>query len=219
MPELGKQPAPYTDSIIRALRDLIPTYVLSGHSVHDPFAGDGRKLAALCDLLGVQFTGTDLEPWRDADHRVRAGDSREYHTYPMSRPFSVVTSPTYNNGVNDHFNPQDASRRMTYRAAAGHELAEGNTGRWSGRHSATGERMYWQITREVVKHWPSVALVNVKNSIRRGSVYPLDEMWIELLKESYDVIHRYDVPCPGWRYGANRSARVDHETILVARRS
>lgn len=218
MPELGKQPAPFTQSIIRQLWQDIPRYVPQGHIIHDPFAGDGTRLGALCDLLGYPFSAVDLERWRDADQRVRFGNSIRPETYPQ-RPFAVVTSPTYNNGINDHFKPQDASRRKTYRVAAGHPLHEQNTGRWSGRHSKQGEQMYWQITREVVKNWPAVAMVNVKNSIRHGAVYPLVEMWTELLKDPYDVIEQREVPCPGWRVGTNHAARIDTEAILIARRA
>ena len=213
---MGENPAPFTYSIVDKLSELIPDYVPPGHTIHDPFAGGGRRLGGLCDQMGIPFTGTDLEPWDDRDPRVSIGDSTLSSTYPVA-PYSVITSPTYNNGVNDHFHPQDGSRRLTYRAAAGHELHASNTGRWSGRSSKKGEDEYWRITREVVKNWPSVALVNVKDSIRAGETYPLVQLWTDLLVEyGYDVL-REDVECPGWRFGANHEKRTSTEAILVAR--
>lgn len=217
---VAHHPAPFTESIIEALAVLIPQYVPEGHVIHDPFGGEGARLGALCDRLGYDFTGTDLESWLDKDKRVIVGDSTNGGTYPVN-PFAVVTSPTYNNGVNDHFKPQDASRRLTYRIRAGHPLHPNNTGRWSGRGSRKGEVEYWRLTRDVVKHWPDIALVNVKDSVRstwEGGVYPLVRLWTELLDElGYSVLSE-EVACPGWRFGTNSQARLDNEYILVARR-
>ena len=131
----------------------------------------------------------------------------------------IVTSPSYNNGVNDHFKPSDTSGRLTYRVAAGHELHPNNTGRHSGRGSRRGEEEYWRITRDVVKCWPDIALVNVKDSTRAGDVYPLIGKWTALLVECGYTVDRTDVPCPGWRFGANGAARADTEAILIARRA
>lgn len=212
----GKHPATFTDSIIESLAELIPIYAPHKVLIHDPFAGEGTKLAALCARLGYFFTGTDLEPWPNRDRRVSVGDSADPSTYPAGNYHAIVTSPTYNNGVNDHFKPSDTSRRLTYRAAAGHELHPGNTGRWSGRGSKRGESEYWRITRDVVKNWPDIAFVNVKDSIRVGEIYRLSGLWSDLLVAyGYDV-EWVDVPCPGWRFGSNSDARVDSEVILVA---
>lgn len=213
----GKHPAPFTDSIIEALADIIPERIPPWRIIHDPFAGEGKRLGALCDRLGYVFTGTDLEPWLDADPRVAVGDSTDPTTYPLG--FAVVTSPTYNNGVNDHFEPKDDSRRLTYRVRAGRELHENNTGRYSGRGSKRGEEAYWRITNDVVKHWSDIALVNVKDSTRAGEIYRLTRMWENLLADhGYDTIDWVDVPCPGWRFGSNSEVRADSEVILVATR-
>lgn len=212
-------PAPFTESLITALSGLIPMYANRRvHVIHDPFAGEGRRLGKLCDTLGFTFTGTDLERWKDADPRVGLGDSTDPTTYPSS-PFVVVTSPTYNNGVNDHFQPKDASRRLTYRVRAGHALHENNTGRYSGRGSKTAEAEYWRITRDVVKCWPDVALVNVKDSYRGDDRYRLTDMWAALLLNNGYEIEQVDVPCPGWRFGTNHERRVETEAIIVAQRT
>lgn len=219
MPETtGKHPAPFTDSIIAKLGGLIRAEVPAGHVIHDPFGGDGVRLGALCDRTDYAFSATDLEHWRDSDRRVRLGDATHAGTYPTV-PFAVVTSPTYNNGVNDHFLPADTSRRLTYRVAAGHALHENNTGRYSGRGSKSGEAAYWRLSREVVKHWPDIALVNVKDSTRAGLAYPLVILWRKLMVEHGYTVRPFRVRTPGWRYGANRGARVEFEVILVCRRN
>lgn len=214
----GKNPAPYTDSIIEALADIIPRHVPPDYWIHDPFGGEGKRLGALCDRLGYEFTGTDLEEWLDADPRILLGDSTDPSTYPIL-PHAVVTSPTYNNGVNDHFDAKDSSRRLTYRVRAGHALHLNNTGRYSGRGSKKGEAEYWRITRDCVKHWPDLVIVNVKDSVRgKTTVYPLVDLWCDLLAEYHYETGHINVPCPGWRYGTNSDARVDTEAILIASR-
>lgn len=126
---------------------------------------------------------------------------------------------TYNNGVNDHFKSTDGSRRLTYRERAGHELDPTNTGRWSGRGSRKAEAEYWKLTRKSITHWPDIAIVNVKDSVRstwEGGIYPLVRLWAELLEEfGYDVTSE-EVSCPGWRFGSNNDKRLENEVILVA---
>lgn len=215
----GINPARYSESVINALRDLIQRYSEPSDIVFDPFAGEGRRLGALCDELGRVYAGSDLVKWANQDPRVEVADSTLPGTYP-EHAFIVVTSPTYSNGMNDGFIPRDTSRRMTYTVAAGERLAETNTGRWSGRAGKTGERRYWEIHRDCVKHWPTTAIVNVKDSIRAKRVYPCVQMWCHLLGEQgYDIIERVECPVPSNRFGQNHEARLDHEAILIARRS
>lgn len=215
-----KHPVPFTDSIIKELRGLIPLHVPSEYIVHDPFGGEGLRLAQLCDDIGYSFSAVDLEPWKGRDQRVQIGDSTDPGSYPPS-PFAVVTSPTYNNGVNDHFQPKDTSRRLTYRVRAGRPLHPNNTGRYSGRGSKKGEVEYWRLTRDVVKHWGDIALVNVKDSVRSthpDGVYPLVQLWTDLLGEHGYAVEQVDVEVPGWRFGTNSEARLGTEAILVATR-
>jgi hypothetical protein len=214
---LDKNPAPFSDEIVDALRILIPRHVPKGHVIHDPFAGDGVKLAELCDQLGYEFLGTDLEHWRGRDYRVIRGNSKDEGTYPAG-PFVVATSPTYNNGVNDHFAPRETSRRLTYRVAAGRPLHPDNTGRYSGRGSATAERVYWEITRAVVAHWPDLALVNVKDSYREDELYPFVKHWRTVLTDHGYRVRAKMVACPGWRFGTNGKSRAASEAILIASR-
>lgn len=218
---VGRHPAQFSDTIIEELSVLIPAFIPFDEIIHDPFAGEGTRLGALCDRLGRTFSGTDLEHWVGRDERVTLGDSTDHRTYPLA-PFAVVTSPTYNNGVNDNFKPKDESRRLTYRISAGHDLHPNNTGRWSGRASHKAEAEYWRITQECIQHWPGVVIVNVKDSIRsswEGGVYPLVQLWSDLLVEFGYRLDRYNVSTPGWRFGRNGEKRSDTESILVGLRS
>lgn len=190
-----------------------------GLPVHDPFAGTGERLGELCDSLGLTFTGTDLEDWPDRDPRVTLGDALDPRTYPQGARL-IVTSPTYGNGMNDHHEARDPSRRHTYRAALGRPLHENNTGRYGIRRGRRSMTRYWTMHAEAITHWHRLgwpAVVNVKAFIKDFEVYDLPERWAHTLAEhGYRVTARLEVPCPGIRHGANHAARIDHEVILVA---
>lgn len=213
-------PARYSPSIVAALADLIPAHIPAGHTVHDPFAGEGTRLGKLCDQLGYQFTGTDLEVWLDHDPRVGQGNSTHPGTYP-SVAYAVVTSPTYGNGINDHWTPRDKSNRRTYRIAAGHGLDDENTGRWSGRGSKVAEARYWSITDRCVDCWPGTVLVNVKDSYRGPHYYPLVDLWVELLeRHGYTAADIVEPAVRGYTQGSvkSRDRRVEVEAIIVAKK-
>ena len=210
-------PVPYTPSLIEALGvRLVPLHVPEGVAVHDPFAGDGHRLAEMCDAIGRVYTGTDIEVWPESDERVRLGDSTDPATYP-EHAHAIVTSPSYNNGVNDHFLPRETSRRLTYRTALGRALHDNNTGRWSGRSSARAEAEYWRISEEVVRCWPPIALVNVKDSIRAGEVYPLVRLWERLLRRHGYRTSTTMVATPSFRLGRNGEKRAESEAIIIAK--
>ncbi len=209
---------PWSEPILDALRPILR----NAPGVHDPFAGAGDRLGALCDELEVGFTGTELEPEWVADPRVLVGDSTDPDSYPepiAGRWPWIVTSPVYPNGMADHFEPKDASKRMTYRARLGRPLHENNAGRHSVRGGKKAEHRYWDLHARCVRLWPDVAVVNVKDFLTAGRLYPLTARWFSLLEDDgyvVDQVHR--VPCPGNRYGANHDVRVEHESILVAHR-
>lgn len=215
----GVNPARFSDAIIEQLRLLIPKYVPKGMLVFDPFAGDGCKLSALCRDLHREFQGNDLEDWEGRHARVRIADSTRKASYPR-REYAIVTSPTYNNGVNDGFTRGDGTRGITYTFAAGHQLHPNNTGRWSGRSSDNAERRYWELHEQAVAFWTcQTAIVNVKDSVRKHQTYPLVNLWTGLLAWSgFQVVQDVQVDTPGNRYGSNRDARIDFEVILVAQR-
>lgn len=213
----GRNPCVWSRPVIEQLAVIIPQLGL-GH-VHDPFAGEGVRLQGLCARLGLLFTGTDLVAWEGAHPSVVVGDATTPGSYPSGDGWAVVTSPTYNNGCNDPY-AGDKSKRYTYTVAARTVLGETNTGRWSGRHSVAGEARYWVLHDQAVAHWPDSVVVNVKDSVRAGTVYPLGDKWCTLLEaHGYRLRSRTWVPCGGNRHGANHRLRVNDEQIIVATRS
>jgi hypothetical protein len=217
-------PCPFTPVILDHLGPILSRI---GLPVHDPFAGTGERLGRLCDELGLPFTGTELEAPFIVDPRVKPGNSTRAETYP-SGEFVVCTSPAYPNGMTDHFNAKDSSRRHTYRQALarilGHDqpLHEDNMGRWGNayRRSKRSEARHFEIAKRCVEHWPDAAVVNVKDVVASNYTVHVIERWVDLLREAgYHRFGMIEVATPGQRHGQNSEYRADTETIIVARRT
>jgi hypothetical protein len=203
-------PCQYSPEVIDALR----TQIAAGERIHDPFAGTGLRLAALCDQLGAIYTGGDIEQWPGADRRVYLADATEPDGYP-TRPFTVVTSPVYlNKRLADYANgPRPTTKvkgRRDYGISLGRALHANNLARHTGRASRADA--YWQLHGAAVKHWGDRTLVNVDSPIADG--------WVRVLLD-----HRYDIadviPVRTRRYGGldNAEKRADHEVLIVAERT
>jgi hypothetical protein len=149
------------------------------------------------------------------------------------RPYTIVTSPVYPNGMADDFvsSATDGSTRRTYRHAKAEltgqrdaKLHERNMGRWGyrGRSLTSSARMmYWHLAERAVVCWDAErALVNVSDFIEgKGVVTPVVRPWCELLvRHGWRIEQTVEVPTRRMRNGANRDARVEHEVIIDARR-
>lgn len=216
-------PCRFTPAILDALAEWITRI---GLPVHDPFAGTGERLGALCDQLGVKFTGIEIEPPYIVDPRVKAGNAKHYWSYPFGE-FMVVTSPVYPNGMTDHFHAKDNSKRHTYRqgkaAILGYDepLHEDNMGRYGNRYrrSKKSEERHFEIARQCIVHWPEWAIVNVKDVVARDYSVYVTLTWQRMLEEAgYEIVDTTHVETPGQRHGANADLRDPGENILVARR-
>jgi hypothetical protein len=177
-----------------ALLAVLPVEWIAGRAVFDPFAAKGCRLGAWCDERSIAFSGFDLQAWPGRDPRVLQADATKADCYPPGQHI-IVTSPTYGNGMNDHFRPKDPNRRdNTYRTWRGEDLHENNSGRYTCRHGGEKERRYWEINEAAVATWAARgfdAIVNVKTSFPvskkmldrfPSSDYPLAATWRELLE-------------------------------------
>lgn len=221
-------PARFTPSIVTALGSHLRSKALKAPGrpigVHDPFGGTGERLGALCDELGLNFSGTEIEPEFIMDTRVRPGDSTLAETYPLWRHL-VCTSPTYPNGVNDHFKASDKSKRYTYRSALagilGHDrpLHPNNTGQHGNRfrRSRKSEDEYWRLHHLCVRWWPEWVIVNVKDVVAERYTVHVVAAWRRLLGEHGYLIYEVEkVPVTGIQHSPNR-VRAETESIIVAR--
>ena len=216
-------PARFTPAILEVVAPTLDHWRLP---VHDPFAGTGERLGRLCDQLRLDFSGTEIEAEFIVDPRVAPGDSTDPTTYPTGQ-HCVVTSPTYGNGINDHFHARDGGRRHTYRQALannlGHDrpLAPNNTGRYAVvRGGTSAEVRYWRVHRDAVGCWPPRAIVNVSDFVNGGETYPLVARWVQLLAaHGYAVVDQIEVATPRQRHGSNGNVRCGTEVVLVCERA
>lgn len=221
---MSEHPAPYSPEVIAAIRE----HLEPGMHVHDPFAGEGLRLGALCDEMLCTFTGTEIEAPFILDSRVRHGDSTLIKHYPLP-PFTIVTSPVYPNGIADDFNARDNSKRRTYRAARAtivgtdEPLHPNNQGKYGYRGQplwSPARAIYWALARQVVHCWrdADAAIVNVSDFFGPTHREPVVDGWTEILTEQGWDVCPMPVETKRWRNGANRDARVEAEVLLLCSR-
>lgn len=204
------------------------------------------EIAERCQPGGfgpLPYSGTELEPEWIVDHHVIHGDATDYRTYPPYRVahgtmegngrFIIVTSPAYPNGMADAWKATDDSERNTYqwrldKLRGKHvEMHRNNQARLGYRGTKRGGKSskreaYWRVAREAVECWMSadMLLVNVSDFKHgNGQTEPLVTDWRCLLKEfgwhDQTEIH---VGTRRNGNGSNADQRVEHETIIVAKR-
>ena len=203
-------PAQYSQEVL----DVIASMIAPRDYVHDPFAGTGLRLGALCDRIGARYTGADIEIWEGHDPRVAYGNARDPLSYPNSSHYTVVTSPVYvNKRLADYPNgptPNTKTKgRRDYALSLGRPLHADNFARTTGRPSRAPA--YWDLHAECAKLWPRRVIVNVDE--------PIGIRWCALLQ---DVGYRVcDVrPARTRRYGGldNADKRASCEVVIVAAR-
>lgn len=215
----SEHPAQWSPQILDAIRPVLQRFHLP---VHDPFAGTGVRLGALCDDIGLTFTGTEMVGAFIADDRVKVGDSTDPKSYP-AQPWVICTSPVYPNGCADHFKASEPEGRHTYRQAlhrlVGHDvpLAETNMGRYSVRRGTTSFEHYAVLAHSIACWWfPMPIIVNVSDFYVGDVLFPLVQYWRGMLQSyGWRFAADIEVATPRQRRGANGEKRHTHETVLV----
>lgn len=223
---MSEHVCPYPEPILAALAPHLTRMALqAGLVVHDPFAGSGERLGALCTELGLAFTGTEIEREFIVDPGVMHGDSTEQRTYPKD-PFLVCTSPVYPNGMTDHFKAANPEGRFTYRAALARirkgvdrPLHENNMARYGNRYrrSAKVEAEHWRIANDCLRWWPEWVILNLKDVTTEHYEVHVVETWMKMLHytHGYAIRGMESVPSPGVGYGGNPH-RAESEYIIIA---
>lgn len=205
-----KHPCQYSPEVLEIVADMIQP----GMRVHDPFAGPGNRLAALCDKIGATFSGTDIEAWPGSDPRVKQRNAKRFWAYPPGDDYLLVTSPVYvNKRCADYRNGPGPNTkvkgRRDYGIALGRALDPENLARHTGRPAEV--EAYWALHGEAVQWWPLTVVVNVD--------LPIAERWEKLLDwHGYTVMEV--VPAYTRRYGGldNAEKRAEHEVVMRAER-
>ena len=238
--EIPPHPAKFSDPIVHALAkilkdelthrirelraklaapDFVPPAATMRLQVLDPFAGVGGIHAVGEHLDQVDTWGVEIEPeWAAAHPRTYVGDALNLEF--DEETFGVImTSPAYGNRMADHFEAKDTSRRLTYRHQLGRALSDNNAGKlqW-GDHYREFHRAAW-IEAKRVLGVGGLFVVNVSDHIRAGKRVPVTAWHKETLVEIGLVFIREEkIETRRMRFGANNTARVDHESILVFRK-
>jgi len=226
-------PAQFSTEVLVAIVEVIVPWAMQlGRSVRvlDPFAGVGgiHLLARQSEqappaLFGpahnVETVGVEIEPeWAGQHPRTIVGDATVL-PFPDACFDVVATSPTYGNRMADHHNARDGSTRITYRHKLGRALTPGNSGamQWGEPYRAL-HICAWEQARRVLRP-DGLMLLNVSNHIRKGKEIPVVEWHMGTL-DALGFIIKDDiaVPTARMRFGANHSARVAYEHVIVASR-
>jgi hypothetical protein len=204
-----KHPCQFSPEVLEVIEPLLRP----GEHVHDPFAGPGNRLAALCDKIGCTFSGGDIEDWPGKDERVAVSNAMAGSSYP-SKVFTLVTSPVYQNKrCADYRNGPGPNTkvkgRRDYGIALGRPLDPCNLARYTGRPKEA--ESYWELHAEAVKHWPDRVIVNVD--------LPIADRWLELLLDAGYPL-REVIPAYTRRYRGldNAEKRAEYEVVVVAER-
>lgn len=230
-------PARFSKEIIDVMVEILQGYqsVTPIQHLHDPFAGTGERLWELAGRLEPRpwITGTEIEPEFIVNPWIRVGDATDPTTYPTP-PYVIITSPSYPNGIADHWEAKDDSRRNTYRAALktilGYDrsLSINNLGRYGyrGTGSLSSKRAkYWQLADRCICNWSgaTMVLLNVSDFMwSKGGfdhIEPVVASWRAIMeKHGWEAKSVVPVGTPRLRYGTGSDKRVEVEKILVMSR-
>jgi len=208
-------PARYTTALLPVMAELLH----GARHVLDPFGGVGGVFELARWLPGARFECLEIQPrWAAYDSRITCGDATALPWRAGSFD-AICTSPTYGNRMADHHNARDASHRHTYTHMHRGPLHPNNTGamQWGTRYQDTHRRA-WREAHRVLAPGGRFVL-NCKDHIRGGVLVPVTA-WhvITLIRIGFELVDWWLVPCPGMRNGANRDARVAHESVILLRR-
>lgn len=208
-----RHPAEYSDIILDAIRDLIPSWGL----ILDPFAGVGgiHKLS----IPGKRMTfGIEIESeWAEAHPRTSVGDATNLTSDWTGFFDAVVTSPVYGNRMSDHHEAKDRSWRNTYTHALGRPLTDGNAGKmqWPSVKYRDLHRQAWAEVYRVLKPGGRFVL-NVSDHIREGERQPVTKWHVRtILDLGFDLVEARAVQTPRQRFGANGQLRVPYESVIA----
>lgn len=235
-------PAPFSDSIMGVLKDLI--FDWEG-PILDPYAGIGRvHELGRDDTYGIEIE----EEWAAThDHTVWAdsstlalpavGDVDGYCSVldkstnvrgNIARPNGIVTSPDYGNRMADQYlgTPEERRlrdeegvmpRRRSYAISLGRQVSDGSAARYpfGPGYQGTHREIFTAVT-GVCNPGARLAL-NVSDHFAAYTRIYVTSWWVEMIASlGWYVERMIPVGTRRFRDGANSDLRVDAESIIVA---
>lgn len=218
-------PAKFSAPIMDVIADILANHLPHGSTILDPFGGVGgiHDLSENYDTFAVEIE----KEWADQAKERGAtwcGDFLEFTPDAYwPRVFdAIVTSPAYGNRMADNHTPgpNDTSSRITYRHKLGRPLTTGNAGgyQWGDKYRMF-HRAAWRKAVDLLAP-DGLFVLNVSDHIRGGEVVPVSDWHRDrLIALGLTVIEDHRVETQRMGFGKNREARVDHERVIVLRKS
>lgn len=219
-----QHPAKFTASIIEVAAPFLDGY----SPVLDMFAGTG----GVYKILDYGYSGSEsdivaveIEPeWVACHPLVIQGDALAL-SFPDNYAQAVFTSCSYGNRMSDSFVPGEgwelAKRtRNTYAHKLGRKLSPGNGAAFQwGDDYRRFHRSAWEEARRVFdKSSGGPFILNTSNHIRGGVEQMVTEWHVDQMIDLGFVVDReLRVSTPRNRYGSNRGARVEYESVHIFR--
>lgn len=209
-------PAKFSDKFLPFFAERLQCYP----KVLDPMAGVGKialiknhgwKGIIYCNEIEPEFTrlfNYPVDHWmfEDAAHLSLKDNSVD----------AICTSPTYGNRLADHWDRKEFSKRFSYTFCLGHALHAENTGQmhWGDLYRQKHVAIWKECYRVLVTM--GLFIVNISDHIRKKQLIPVVNFHKQTLIDlGLRLLEDKTFPTRRLRVGANASARVNEEHILI----
>lgn len=206
---------PHSATYTAALLTVFARMLRPCRRVLDPFAGKGGIFLLENWLPETEFAGIELEPeWAACHPKTRQGTALDL-PWPDDYFDGICTSPAYGNRMADKL-LRDPTTTKTYAADLGRPLSAGSGAalQWGQAYRDLHAAAWAEALR--VLQPGGLFVLNIKDHVRAGKVQPVTAWHVECLTGlGFTELEHVQVPTPSMRWGANASARVGYESVIL----